>query len=510
MTRLNKAFLSDNKLLGGLVGPVADWETLPEKVLQFGTGVLLRGLPDYFIDKANRHGVFNGRVVVVKSTDRGGADEFDEQDGLYTLHVKGLQGGEQVQESILISAISRVLSAAKQWQEILDVATNPDVSVVISNTTEVGIVLDESDELNASPPASFPAKLTKLLYRRFVHFSGDVGKGWVILPTELISENGAKLKAIVVKFAQLHELGVDFIRWLDEANDFCNTLVDCIVPGKLPFVESQQVESKLGYQDVLAIMSEPFRLWAIEADSQRVVQRLSFAQVDDSVVITPNISKFKELKLRLLNGTHTFSCGLAIMSGFTTVKEAMQDTVFAQYVRLLMRQEIIPAIVGSEIVEEEALTFADSVIDRFSNPFLNHQWLSISLNYTSKMQMRNVALLTRYVQQRQSPPYYMALGFAAYLRFLKCEIGADGVCRGDVGNGTYVINDEHAPYFAHLWATYEPHVLVGIALEEQGLWQVDLSSLVGFAEKVKYYLVQLLNDRALDVVKQLEREYTER
>ena len=510
MTMLNKAFVLNNRLQGGLVGPVANWKTLPEKVLQFGTGVLLRGLPDYFIDKANRHGVFNGRVVVVKSTDGAGADEFDAQDGLYTLHVRGLRGGEEVRESILISTISRVLSAAKQWQEILDVAVNPDVSVVISNTTEVGIILDANDRLDASPPTSFPAKLTALLYRRFLHFAGDIGKGWTVLPTELISENGNRLKTIVIQLAQLHGLGSDFIQWLDEANDFCNTLVDCIVPGKLPVAESELIESQLGYQDALAIMSEPFRLWAIESSSQRVFQRLSFAQVDDSVIIAPDISKFKELKLRLLNGTHTFSCGLALLSGFTTVKEAMQHAEFAQYVRLLMRQEIMPAIVGGEIAEEEASTFADSVIDRFSNPFLNHQWLSISLNYTSKMQMRNAALLERYIQRRQSPPRYMALGFAAYLRFMKCEIGTDGICRGDIGHGPYVINDEQAPYFANIWATHEPHAVVDIVLKEQDLWQADLSALVGFSEKVKHYLVQLLNDYALDVVKQLESEYTER
>lgn len=506
MTRLNKTFLSNNKLPDGLVAPVVGWETLPEKVLQFGTGVLLRGLPDYFIDKANRHGVFNGRVVVVKSTDRGGTDEFGEQDGLYTLCVKGLREGEEVQESILIAAISRVLSAAKQWEEILDVATNPDLSVVISNTTEVGIVLDENDKLSALPPTSFPAKLTALLYRRFLHFRGDISKGWIILPTELISENGAKLKSIVVQLAQNHGLGSDFLHWLDEANDFCNTLVDCIVPGKLPVEEQQAVEAKLGYQDNLAIMSEPFRLWAIESSSQRVQQRLSFAQVDDSVIIAPDISKFKELKLRLLNGTHTFSCGLAILSGFTTVKEAMQDEVFSRYVSLLMRQEIIPTIVGDQIAEKEALTFADNVIDRFSNPFLNHQWLSISLNYTSKMQMRNGALLDRYTQQNRSPPRYMALGFAAYLRFMKCEIDADGIYRGNVGNGIYSIHDEQAPYFANLWATYEPCLLVEMALKEQRLWQLDLSSFTGFSEQVNHYLAQLLNVHASDVVKQIERE----
>src|SRR5690606_17438943 len=180
--------------------------------------------------------------------------------------------------------------------------------------------------------------------------------------------------------------------WLDQENYFCNTLVDRIVPGKLSAEAQEQADEQIGYTDDLAIMAEPFRLWAIETNSDRVSDILSFAEADKGVVITPDITKFKELKLRLLNGSHTFSCALAILSGFTTVKEAMQDADFLKYMDTLLNEEIVPSIVGPVIQEGEAKDFAKSVVDRFSNPFLNHQWQSISLNYTSKMELRNVPL----------------------------------------------------------------------------------------------------------------------
>ena len=198
-----------------LVIPDENLFALPEKVLQFGTGVLLRGLPDYFIDKANRQNIFNGRIVVIKSTASGGADAFDQQDGLYTLCVRGIEDGNTIEENIIHSAISRVLSAATQWEEILKCAANPDIQVIISNTTEVGIVLDADDDLQASPPRSFPAKLLAFLYKRYRVFNGDPSKGMVIIPTELITDNGAKLEAIIEELAHQNNLEYAFMDWLE-------------------------------------------------------------------------------------------------------------------------------------------------------------------------------------------------------------------------------------------------------------------------------------------------------
>lgn len=494
MDILNKTSIKNIKKDDNVKLPPQGWMSLPEKVLQFGTGVLLRGLPDYFIDKANREGLFNGRVLVVKSTDRGGTDEFQDQDNLYTLYVKGIENSKTVEESIVISAISRVLSASSEWEEISSAALSPDMKIVISNTTEVGIVLDEDDDLNAFPPKTFPGKLTSLLHKRFLHFKGEKDKGWIILPTELVSENGEKLRNIVLQLAEINKLGEDFITWVNQSNDFCNTLVDRIVPGKLPSKEKEIAQAESGYRDELAIMAEPFRLWAIEAKNEYVRQVLSFSQVDKGLVIAPNIWKFKELKLRLLNGAHTFSCALALMSGFDTVKEAMRNQDFLQFINRLMQSEIVPTISGNEIGEKEVLDFAASVIDRFSNPFLNHQWKSISLNYTSKMEQRNVPLFVEYERKMKATPKYMALGFAAFLLFVK---DMDKEYKG---------SDVEAPYFADLWTKFQPNDYIDQVMKNETLWKKNLNAIPGFQDTVKHYVQLLMNNHALEVIKQVNAE----
>jgi tagaturonate reductase len=468
----------------GLVIPNEKLFALPEKVLQFGTGVLLRGLPDYFIDKANRQGVFNGRVVVVKSTSQGSADAFDRQDGLYTLYVKGIENGAMMEEAIINSSVSRVLSAKEQWAEILKCAHNPEMKIIISNTTEVGIVLTD-DDVKLSPPQSFPGKLLAFLYERYKAFYGREDSGMVIVPTELIIDNGAKLRSIVLELAAKNNMEDQFIKWIESANHFCNSLVDRIVPGKLPDAERKLAEQKFGFTDELMIMAETFRLWAIESDSPRVKEILSFWQTDEGVVITPDIEKFRELKLRLLNGTHTFSCGLAFLAGFGTVKEAMSDTDVSSYVRRLMMLEIAAALDGETISYNEACAFANQVTDRFRNPSLDHKWISITMNYTSKMKLRNIPLLLRHYSKTDKVPEEMALGFAAYLLFMKCEAGADNVHYGELEGKKYAIQDEMAPYFADKWANDNKNTFVESILADKNLWGTDISRLNGFAAAVK-------------------------
>ncbi|HMD00174.1 MAG TPA: tagaturonate reductase, partial [Ferruginibacter sp.] len=315
---------------------------LPEKVLQFGTGVLLRGLPDYFIDKANKKGIFNGRIVVVKSTDGGDAVSFDKQDGLYSLCVRGIENGESKEENIVCAAISRVLSAKNEWDKILECAKNPELKVIISNTTEVGIELVH-DDITRYPPVSFPGKLLAFLHERYKAFNGSKDSGMVIVPTELIVDNGKKLESIVAELAHLNGLDDNFIDWLENSNSFCNSLVDRIVPGKPDVASKESLEKMLGYSDELLTMCEVYRLWAIEGD-EKIASVLTFAQADEAVVIAKNIDLFRELKLRLLNGTHTLSSGIAVLSGIKTVKQAMDDATMSTYISNLMRKEIAPAI----------------------------------------------------------------------------------------------------------------------------------------------------------------------
>jgi tagaturonate reductase len=399
---------------------------LPEKVVQFGTGVLLRGLPDYFIDKANKLGVFNGRIVVVKSTDQGGTDAYAAQDGLYTILEKGIENGLPVERTTINASISRVVSAKTEWQAVLDCAANPDIQIIISNTTEVGITLVASD-VNSLLPESFPGKLLHFLMERYRVFNGSLESGLVIIPTELISDNGIKLKEIVIELAQLKGLDEAFINWVYTANDFCSSLVDCIVPGKLPANEQDQFEQKVGYQDSLAIMSEPYRLWAIETANQKTAAILSFAAADARVILAPSINKYKEIKLRLLNATHSLCCGVAILSEFLTVRDALNDSNFKSFLSTMLLDEIVPLVAEGDITMEEARSFALQVIDRFSNQSIEHLWVNIAVQYTAKMQMRVVPLVDKYVKQHGKAPMLISFGFAAFLLFMKSKNDADAL-----------------------------------------------------------------------------------
>lgn len=493
MALLNRNYCTDKQII------TQDVTSLPERVLQFGTGVLLRGLPDFLIDKANRQGIFNGRIVVVKSTDGGDSVAFDEQDGLYTLSVRGFENGNLIEENTVCSAISRVLSAKSQWADILKCASNPDLQVVISNTTEVGIQLVQ-DDIKQSPPVSFPGKLLAFLYERFKVFNGDKTKGLVIVPTELITDNGKKLEHILFELAHLNALEMPFIDWLENHNTICNSLVDRIVPGKPDAATKAAITEGVGYEDNLMTMSESYLLWAIKGD-EKVKSVLSFQQVHEGVIIEPDIDLYSELKLRLLNGTHTLSCGLAYLSGFSLVKEAMKSEVMEGYISRLMLSELalgIPYKMDLEVAE----LFGKQVLDRFRNPYLEHRWLSITMNYTSKMAMRNVPTLVHFYKKQGRTPEFFALGFAAYLLFMKAVKVENGVYYGHTeGGGFYAIQDDKANYFYDLWQSLSVEELVITVLKNQNLWQSDLSQLTGFADAVSGYLNTMLAKGVLEILK---------
>jgi tagaturonate reductase len=499
---LSKNNISNIKTSAKLTLPPVALFDLPERVLQFGTGVLLRGLPDFFIDKANRQGIFNGRIVVVKSTNRGGTDEFASQDNLYSICVRGLEGKEKIEEFIVNASISRVLSAQDEWTSILDCAKNPLMQVVVSNTTEVGITLLRED-IHLSPPHSFPGKLLAFLFARYKAFNGKQGSGMVIIPTELITNNGSKLREIIFELARHNNLEESFLHWLEEENHFCNSLVDRIVPGKLSPADQRETSSVLGYQDDLMIMTENFRLWAIESGAPVVKEILSFAQADDGVVIAGDIEKFRELKLRLLNGTHSFSCGLAFLAGFKTVREAMENRPMAGFVHNLAVSEIAAAISNGNISYSEACAFAEKVIDRFKNPFIDHQWSSIATQYAAKMKMRNIPLIIKYSKQPGGIPVHMALGFAAFLLYMRSTKTGEGNYAGKLNEMPYEIQDDHAAYFSEQWSYGDPGEITDRILQDNEFWSADLSGLEGFRLVVKKYLSEMLQS---GVMATLERE----
>lgn len=479
--------------------PPSEIGNLPEKVLQFGTGALLRGLPDYFIDAANRKGIFNGRAVVVKSTSSGGTDEFSEQDGLYTICIRGIDKGLEVSENIICSAISRVLNARSQWADILKVACDPQVTTIISNTTEVGITYVE-ESIFQEPPQSFPAKLLACLHARYNSFGDKSAAGMVILPTELLSDNGKKLQGILQQLAVYNKLDGSFTDWLNTANLFCNTLVDCIVPGYPDSTFRNAYEADHGYTDRLMIVTEVYRLWAIEGDAQ-LAARIPFANLKNGIIIAPDIQKFKELKLRLLNGTHTLSCGLAFLLGIPTVKEGMDSPDMSRFIRQTMLKEIAPAI-PYPIPRQEALEFAEQVLDRFRNPGIAHFWINITLQYSSKIRQRCVPVLQHYVQEFGHLPEYMTIGFAAFLVFSRAVKKEDHKYFGNWQGKEYPINDDQAGYYYSLWQQYSPAAVVHETLKNMELWGADLTAIPGFEQAVVKNVEDLLTAGPAKILEQ--------
>lgn len=501
---LNKNLILEGEFPVTFNIPGASIFNLPEKILQFGTGVLLRGLPDFFIDKANKKNVFNGRIVVVKSTGDN-VSEFSTQDNLYTHCIKGVDNGNLVEEYIINASISKVLSAKRNWNDVLQYAENADLQIIISNTTEVGIALKEDDNIHATPPESFPAKLLAFLYKRYQHFNGREDSGMVIIPTELIVDNGKKLKDIIVKLAEINKLDKKFIDWLLNANEFCNSLVDRIVSGALKNNDLKNFEKLAGYTDDVAIMSESYSLWAIESSSEKTRKLLSFYKANETVIITNDINKYRELKLRLLNGTHTFSCGLGYLAGFNLVYEAMQENYMRRFIKDLMMDEIAQCIIGNEISELQAKDFAEKVIERFSNPYIEHKWLSITMQYSAKMKMRNVPLLLEWYQRKQDIPMHMAAGFAAYILFMK-PVEKDSEWFYGLNNGTkYKIDDDKAEYFYTVWKN-SSNKIVETVLSNTELWNYNLALLNGFANAVNNYLDAFINNNFMVVIDSINKQ----
>lgn len=471
------------------IPPIEVFE-LPERVLQFGTGVLLRGLPDYYINKANCAGVFNGRVVMVKSTDGGDASYFNKQDCLFTHCIRGIINGEEIRENLLNSSISRVLSAKSQWNEILQCAQQPEMKLIISNTTEVGIQL-VNERIELHPPQSYPGKLLAFLYERYKAFGGSADSGMVIVPTELIVDNGKKLKSIVFELAQFNGLDESFMHWLENSNHFCNSLVDRIVPGKPGAVQLNELENELGYQDELLIVSEAYSLWAIEGD-EYIKSVLSFAQSDPGVVISPNINLFRELKLRMLNGTHTVSCGIAFLAGFETVKKAMDEPWMSNCIEAIMMNNIAPAI-PYPVADSEIREFGAKVLDRFRNGAIEHHWINITMQFTSKLKMRVVPVLVNYYTKNKDLPAHIIAGFAAWLLFMRATKKEGESYFGEWQGQTYPIKDDSAEFLCKYWRNHPDLSQLVSVFNNSALFGLDLDQIPGFTEAVRDKLLQMLD-----------------
>ena len=478
-----------------LRAPAPSLFELPEKVVQFGTGGFLRAFADYFIDRANRQGTFNGRVVVVQSTGSRRAEMMTAQDGLYTLWVRGLVNGQPDESFAVPSALSRALSAKEQWADVLACARNPALELIISNTTEVGVVLDADDAMESNPPRSFPGKLTAFLYERARHFDYAADKGVIVLPCELLEDNGAMLKGIVLALAERWRLGSAFAAWIESANAFCNTLVDRIVPGMPPPDERAAREAQFGYEDDLLTVAEVYRLWAIEGDAA-LRQRLGFADADPGVLVAGDIAPYRIRKIRILNGGHTLTVPLGFLLGNTTVLDNMNNPLTGPFIEALLREEIGPTL---EVAPATVPPYIDEVLARWRNPFLQHHLIDITLHSTSKMRVRVMPSLLRHYAQTGGVPHRMALGFAAYLLFMRGTTEDAGRVYGEHNGTRYPINDAKASFFLDAWpAPSANHNAVDCFVDricaDESLWGANLTRLPGFADAVVAYLTQMLDD----------------
>jgi tagaturonate reductase len=456
---------------------------LPEKAVQFGTGAFLRGFVEHFVDAANRQGRFNGRVVVVGSTGSGRDRAFTDQDGLYTLVARGLEHGVAREDVRVVAAVSRALSAATEWDAVLELARRPELEVIFSNTTEVGIALDEGDAAELSPPRSYPGKLTRFLYERARTFDFVPDRGVAVVPCELIEDNGPRLREIVRALAGRWALDARFLPWLDAAVPFANTLVDRIVPGAPSADEQAALEARLGYRDALLTTCELYRLFAIEG-GEALRARLTFADADPGVVVTPDVRPFRERKVRLLNGTHTAMVPLALLAGCETVREAVEHEAIGPFVRRVMLDEIVPTL-----GDPDAEAFARAVLDRFGNPHVRHALVDITLQATMKMRVRVVPTIERHVARTGQAPALLALGLAAFLLFARGDLQA----RRRAAQ-VPVPADDQSDRVRALWAAHAPDAVAQAALSDATLWGTDLTRLPGLVDAVRDALACLLSD----------------
>ena len=454
--------------------------SLPERAVQFGTGALLRGLVDALLDDANRQGLFGGRVVLIGSTGSGRDRAINDQSGLFTLVVQGLVDGAARRDFQVVSSVSRALAASTQWGEVLRCAENPLLELIFSNTTEVGIVLDETDAQAApgdAAPQSFPGKLAAFLLHRARWCRYDTALAPIVVPTELIEDNGGKLRDIVVTLARRWKTEPEFLGWLDEVR-FCNTLVDRIVPGAPSEQYAAELRPLLPYEDGMITIAEPYRLFAIEGDAA-LRERLRFPDADEGVIVAGSITPYRLRKVRLLNGAHTSFVSLAILAGCRTVREAVEHPALGPFLRSVLLDEIVPTL---DVPGAEG--FAREVLGRFANPYLQHQLWDITLQGTTKFRVRVVPSIVEFARINGTAPRALALGFAGFLAFQEGTLQEARRRAGDSVPADSVGESIHARWREVGSASTSLPALVRSICADTELWGADLAAVPGFVDLV--------------------------
>ena len=468
-------------------------EHAPEKVMQFGEGNFLRAFVDDFIDIANEKAGFNGKVVLVQPIAQGLTDLINKQEGLYTLYLRGSEKGVKVDDKRVISAVSRCINPYGEWDKVLELARSEDLEIIVSNTTEAGIVHDTESAFDQVPPVSFPAKLTRVLYERFT-----AGKpGIVMLSCELIDNNGKELLKCVNQYIDDWKLSGDFRRWVNEENVFCSTLVDRIVPGRIRDPkEVEALNAANGYEDPLTDVGEVFGIWVIEGPDG-LEDRLPFKKAGVPVIVVPDVTPYKKRKVRILNGAHTGFVLGAYLAGYDIVRDCMHDETILGYMNKMLYDEVIPTL---PLDKKDLEDFARAVQDRFNNPFVNHELMSISLNSTSKWRARNMPTFLDYVKEKGELPSCLTTSFAAYVAFYSNEPQAltdkGLVCRRPKGNDYTVSDDRYVLEFYWDHRNDTPEELVHAVMTNREMWGQDLTEVKGFEEAAVRILKTIRADGA--------------
>ncbi len=457
----------------------------PVRVLQYGEGNFLRAFVDWKIDILNEKSDFNGNVVIVQPLERGLGDMLNEQEGLYTTILRGVQNGKTVEQCRTINSVEACLNPYHEddYKAYMQLASSEELRFVFSNTTEAGIAYHEGDKLEDKPQTSFPGKMCAFLYKRFQVFSGDTSKGLIIIPCELIDKNGDNLKRIVKQYATQWKLGEAFTTWLDEACDFCNSLVDRIVPG-YPKAEAGQICDKLGYQDNLLVSAEIFHLWVIECHKQFHEDELPFAKAGLNVIWTDDMSFYRTRKVRILNGAHTLSVLAAYQAGLDTVQQCIADKdLVYPFMHAGIFEEIIPSMDGSQQMLE---AYASDVLERFENPFNPHQLLSISLNSVSKFKTRDLPSLLGYMDTYKKLPKHLVFSLAALISFYEGTEYEGPALMGKRNAETYLIQDspEVLEKFSRLYKHKDAETISKAVLSDTSWWGTDLTLLPDLEKQV--------------------------
>ncbi len=464
----------------------------PIKVIQFGEGNFLRAFVDYMIDIANEAGVFDGSIAIVKPISFGSIEMFNEQDNLYTVVLRGKENGKTVNDSRVITSVSQVLDCEEDYESYMGLAEIDSLRFVVSNTTEAGIVLDKNDHFEGLP-STYPGKLTKFLYNRYMKFNGAKDRGLIILPVELIENNGGKLKECVLALCDIWELPEKFKTWIMEACVFCSTLVDRIVTG-YPRNEVASIWQELGYEDNLVDVGEPFGLWVIESDKD-ISNELPLDKAGLPVVFTDNQKPYRERKVRVLNGAHTASVLAGYLYGLNIVRDCMHDEIMGKFIRQVVMDEIVPQV---PLPLEEVKAFAASVFERFENPFIDHALLSISLNSVSKWKARVLPSFRDHYNNEGELPKLITFSLAALFAFYSSsDLREDGLYAKRADGTEYVIHDDAAvlQFFAEN-SSKECGEFVKAALGNVNFWGEDLTAYAGMEQTVTEWLTLIKEDAA--------------